>query len=249
MCELNFIFTTIVIQGEEADENGGAVSFDCELCASRFLRKHHLERHIQNIHEGQRPWTCDQCGFSFHQKPNLERHIMTVHEDQKPFRCNVCDMAFGRKGVLKKHVQMVHENSRKFECEICYIPFGLKSDLKRHVQSVHQKKRPFVCGVCSASFGRRSDLKRHTLSLHPGVEIPSQRPGAANNSNGNGRTYTPNNALRTVSGVHHVNMGNTICFGQTGVGNGKRDSLGPVINGLRHASDVGRGGGSRVGMN
>lgn len=190
------------LQEGEVDENGAITGLDCEVCGSRFLRKHHLERHIQNIHEGQRPWTCDQCGFSFHQKPNLERHIMTVHEDQKPFRCNVCDMAFGRKGVLKKHVQMVHEHSRKFECEICTIPFGLKSDLKRHVQSVHQKKRPFVCQVCSASFGRRSDLKRHTLSLHPGVEIPSQRPGALSKTGQ--RIAVVENATQFRQGVHNL---------------------------------------------
>lgn len=175
---------------------------------------------------------------------------MTVHEDQKPFRCNVCDMAFGRKGVLKKHVQMVHENSRKFECEICFIPFGLKSDLKRHVQSVHQKKRPFVCGVCSASFGRRSDLKRHTLSLHPGVEIPSQRPGSGTNSNaatGNTRSSS-SRALRTVSGGHHLNVGNTVCFQNVHVGNAKHDLLGPNFNGLRHASDGERVGGGGVEM-
>lgn len=227
------------------DENAATVSFDCELCASRFLRKHHLERHIQNIHEGQRPWTCDQCGFSFHQKPNLERHIMTVHEDQKPFRCNVCDMAFGRKGVLKKHVQMVHEHSRKFECEICFIPFGLKSDLKRHVQSVHQKKRPFVCSVCSASFGRRSDLKRHTLSLHPGVEIPSQRPGLGMKSTSrtaNCRTAGGNsNALNMLSGRHDASVGNTVCYSRTlgGTTDMKVDATTGVTSALRQSSNVG----------
>lgn len=53
--------------------------FDCELCNTRFFRKHHLERHIQNIHEGQRPWTCDVCGFAFHQKPNLGKFSWGRH--------------------------------------------------------------------------------------------------------------------------------------------------------------------------
>eukprot|EP00178_Gracilaria_changii_P019912 TRINITY_DN577_c0_g1_i1.p1 TRINITY_DN577_c0_g1~~TRINITY_DN577_c0_g1_i1.p1 ORF type:complete len:403 (+),score=80.04 TRINITY_DN577_c0_g1_i1:111-1211(+) len=163
--------------GSETEDGGDAINstpgYECDQCSAKFCRKHHRDRHVQNIHEGRRPWTCEQCGFAFHQKPNLERHIMTVHEEQKPFRCNVCGVSFGRKGVLKKHVQTVHEQSRKFECDKCSLHFGLKSDLKRHVLSVHQKQRPFVCETCSASFGRKSDLKRHTLSLHPGVAPPS----------------------------------------------------------------------------
>lgn len=62
----------MVSQTEEAaDESDISRVFDCELCDNKFYRKHHLERHIQNIHEGQRPWICNECGFAFHQKPNL----------------------------------------------------------------------------------------------------------------------------------------------------------------------------------
>jgi len=58
--------------------------YACTLCESSFNRKHNLERHVENVHEGTKPHTCLSCGGSFAQKSGLKTHIASVHDGVKP---------------------------------------------------------------------------------------------------------------------------------------------------------------------
>ena len=58
--------------------------FACKLCESSFNRKLNLERHVENVHEGKKPYTCSTCGGSFAQKSGLKTHIASVHDGIKP---------------------------------------------------------------------------------------------------------------------------------------------------------------------
>ena len=37
-----------------------------------------LKRHIQGVHDGEKPHICGQCGNSYSQKNNLKMHIQGV---------------------------------------------------------------------------------------------------------------------------------------------------------------------------
>ena len=39
----------------------------------------------------------------------MNRHIESVHEGKKPFRCNICEATFAQKGSLKTHNVKIHE--------------------------------------------------------------------------------------------------------------------------------------------
>ena len=62
---------------------------------------------------------CPSCGNCFSSKRALQKHISNVHEGQKNFKCDKCGKGFGDQGYLKRHIAAVHEGSRNYNCEIC----------------------------------------------------------------------------------------------------------------------------------
>ena len=54
--------------------------------------------------------------FSF--KKSVDRHIEAVHGGKKPFKCQICDQCFPQSNGLSSHVKRVHEE-KKIECGIC----------------------------------------------------------------------------------------------------------------------------------
>ena len=70
-----------------------------------FLRKYiHLNRHVESIHKGKKPFECNVCDASFSDNGNLNRHIESVHEGKKSFKFNICDADFPRRSDLKTHI-------------------------------------------------------------------------------------------------------------------------------------------------
>ena len=56
------------------------------ICDSPFSKKLDVNRHLDSVHEGKRPYKCSFCNISFGIKQNLTRHITSVHEKKKPFK-------------------------------------------------------------------------------------------------------------------------------------------------------------------
>jgi hypothetical protein len=52
--------------------------FSCEVCASTFIRKDHLSRHIKSVHNGIN-FTCNICLKSYTRKYTLGQHVKTAH--------------------------------------------------------------------------------------------------------------------------------------------------------------------------
>lgn len=175
----------VLFQTEDVEESQLTPGFDCELCNNRFFRKHHLERHIQSIHEGQRPWMCEVCGFAFHQKPNLGKcwavlllcvfvrvyclslwTMLACNSLTATIYIYMCIFLPLLKLGLERHIMTVHEEQRPFRCNVCEMSFGRKGILKKHIQMVHEHSRKFECDTCKVSFGLKSDLKRHVQSVH-----------------------------------------------------------------------------------
>ena len=47
---------------------------------------------------------CIVCNNTFATKSNMKKHIEAVHDKNKPFECNFCDKKFDRKEYLEIHI-------------------------------------------------------------------------------------------------------------------------------------------------
>ena len=63
---------------------------ECEICLKSFAHKATLQKHIEQIHEGKRPYECKVCQKRFSQKINLQTHTVSVHERKRSYQCNIC---------------------------------------------------------------------------------------------------------------------------------------------------------------
>ena len=50
-----------------------------------------MNKHVESVHEGKKPFKCDICDYSSSQKGHLKTHVASVHEGQKTFKCHICD--------------------------------------------------------------------------------------------------------------------------------------------------------------
>jgi hypothetical protein len=50
-----------------------------------------------------------QCDLKTAVKQSLNKHLETIHEGIKPFKCSICDYKFSEKGYLKKDIKTVYE--------------------------------------------------------------------------------------------------------------------------------------------
>ena len=55
----------------------------------KFTEKGKLNKHVDSIHEGKKPFQCDICQKSFTQKASMTTHILTIHEGEKPHHCEI----------------------------------------------------------------------------------------------------------------------------------------------------------------
>ena len=97
-----------------------------------------LKKHVQNVHEGIKPFKCTICDYEFSKHSNLKKHIVSVHERIKPFKCNMCEYETAHRPHLKRHIQNVHEGIKEFKCTICDYETAQRVNLKAHIESVHE---------------------------------------------------------------------------------------------------------------
>ena len=72
---------------------------------------------------------------------NLKRHINLVHQENKPFKCKLCNIALAEKTYMNRHISSVHEGKMPFKCDICDAKFSYKGNLTRHTSVYERKKR------------------------------------------------------------------------------------------------------------
>ena len=81
----------------------------CPKCDVRFAYQKDVQRHVDAVHEGKKPYKCDFCNSDYKRKDQLEKHKMIVHGGENPFQCHICSAIFELKKTLKNHIQNVHE--------------------------------------------------------------------------------------------------------------------------------------------
>ena len=123
---------------------------------------------------------CEFCDRAFTWKNVMERHVREVHEGNRRVRkstnlkCDVCHKIFDRKDSLRTH-QRVHESYLKLHnpCFECSSIFSSKEILKTHLRDEHGCDWPadLLCEVCDAVFYSSSGFRRHQLEQH-GTQRP-----------------------------------------------------------------------------
>ena len=126
-----------ILENSDGSRKG---KFGCDVCKIFFALKHHLKRHISNVHEGKKPFKCESCDYTFAAKQSLDRHISSVHE-KNVFTCSICGKKVSRKNNLRQHIKEVHEGNKKYPCPNCQHITARKGDLSKHVNVVHQKDK------------------------------------------------------------------------------------------------------------
>ena len=78
----------------------------------KFSQAHHLNLHINAVHNGQKNHKCDSCGKVFPPTGHLKAHINAVHNGQKDYKCDLCEKEFSELGNLKRHINSVHNGQK-----------------------------------------------------------------------------------------------------------------------------------------
>ena len=84
----------------------GKMSFKCDLCDSGFFSQNYM---CLQFMKKTREFKCVTCAAIFGLMQNLNRHINLVHQENKPCKCKLCTIALTGKTDLNRHISSVHE--------------------------------------------------------------------------------------------------------------------------------------------
>ncbi|XP_075989850.1 uncharacterized protein LOC142985519 [Anticarsia gemmatalis] len=91
--------------------------YQCDLCDSRFARKHRLNIH-RKLHNT-RGCSCDYCGLTFIFKKTLLIHIVKKHKNPRQYICDYCGITTHSRRDITQHIQYGHGNRQDTKCKIC----------------------------------------------------------------------------------------------------------------------------------
>lgn len=152
----------------------------CHHCGKFFSITANLNRHIDNVHKGLKPFQCTLCLKHFTQKTSLDGH-MTIHTGERKFKCTECSDAFKNRNDLNRHkichmskdqqniYRKLHKNSQNRHyrstkiCEICGKVLRSYHTYKHHMAS-HNDRKEFKCTVCQKEFRMKLSLNVHMRS-------------------------------------------------------------------------------------
>ncbi|XP_046801918.1 zinc finger protein 62-like [Lucilia cuprina] len=150
------------------EQHGG---HKCSKCDMRFRHRHHLKRHIQNIHDKGKTHikfkqrvNCPypDCPKSFSFQESLNYHL-EFHTMKCTFVCDFenCTKAFPSQQRLEQH-QEKHNMTRKFVCDFenCGKAYLSNQSLKAH-KEIHAPAKRYICDNCGYSCSTSTALKIH----------------------------------------------------------------------------------------
>ncbi|XP_065091696.1 gastrula zinc finger protein XlCGF26.1-like [Ochlerotatus camptorhynchus] len=145
-------------------------AFRCHLCTLRFVSKQGMGRHIQSVHQNQKPvqnntkkFQCTECGKCFQRMRHLEAHANS-HAGIRPYACGECGLSFSQQSGLNLHIRAKHKNQKNHVCKICRKSFSQSTHLKHH-ELIHSNRKEHECTVCKHRFRVKSNLMAH-MRIH-----------------------------------------------------------------------------------
>jgi uncharacterized Zn-finger protein len=159
----------------------------CELCATTFEAKVHLERHRKegNNADGSAKFRCIDCRKKFcsfdlqlaHNRPKKECdpskcdavEWLRRFREESVFQCEKCGTIFSSKDEFKKHF-WAHIDIKKeeFHCKLCDMKFRWSKALKRHKDASFdgEGKHKHWCDVCEMHFCTGKQKTTHHIATH-----------------------------------------------------------------------------------
>ena len=119
----------------EQDKEKSKIRYTCSYCNKGFYWKCEMDNHAKiHLKQQLRPYPCVICPLRFLRSHHLSRHINAVHKKLKPHKCHYdgCNQAFPRKESLKRHIDNVHKLIKRWQCRICLKKFHDKRACKKH---------------------------------------------------------------------------------------------------------------------
>jgi len=155
----------------------------CSFCNVNFSSLSDVNRHIEFVHEGKKPYKCERkklvvaakdckiCGASFKKHYTLKAHVFSAHKgtdfyDGRDYKCSICDRASTSEYGLKTHIKTVHGGKKPHKCLICPMSFSTKYRVEVHTKTVHETDNAFKCTLCKSSYKAEMNLKRHITTVH-----------------------------------------------------------------------------------
>lgn len=121
-------------EGLPEDLDGSSKPYACAECRESFASVSHLDRHVYECHEVDRP----KGGPSEGQRTPTPKKP----EDGKPkFKCDLCPYQAKWISEVVRH-RRVHVSDKPFACPHCYFRSKWKGDMTRHVSKYHGELTP-----------------------------------------------------------------------------------------------------------
>ena len=197
-CSLTFVAkSSLLSHGSSPSHRQRAATatngHQCNECAKVFKRKGYLTRHVQQVHQDEKPLICCICSKvfkiaadlkhheRFHNNPkdleiedsgnqrantvdSLKRRITTKGSE---YKCRKCNWKFMTSIALQVHNVLIHDGKAMYWCSACGRRFVDKVMLMLHCARFHRKSTSTLheCDFCEEGFVSDSQLKQH-LQTH-----------------------------------------------------------------------------------
>jgi KRAB domain-containing zinc finger protein len=152
----------------------------CEVCGHKFPQLRKLLRHMQSVHNDQRPFECTHCVYTAKTNTELDNHTRRNHNKEKNVVCGVCGKQFFETSDLRIHNKSRHTPKlikTDWPCDTCGKMFNSK-----RAQSSHQKIHlhgvvisapieKIPCETCGQGFPTKYSLKYHSDWEHPSQDV------------------------------------------------------------------------------
>ncbi|XP_075216127.1 zinc finger Y-chromosomal protein-like [Lycorma delicatula] len=153
---------------DDDDINASNQLYFCRICWQHFRYKIPLKRHMQRIHQKEKPpvYTCKPCKIGLYTPRKFSEHFKSCpfgYLQKKLFTCQQCGKVFAIQKHLNQHEEAAHNQPKQsFACSLCGKEFRKQKILTHHT-SMH-KELWQSCKICKRPFRKAQDLKKHILT-------------------------------------------------------------------------------------
>jgi len=133
-------------QEEEKVEDATEDQFKCTFCNSIFTHRHHMQRHVREVHMGQsrtdkNVFACphDGCDKVYTQGHSLRTHIKAAHDGAGRVECPECHTWQSTQSNLQTHMRLKHGGQTKLQCPHCPFTTVYTQSLTKHIGRKHSE--------------------------------------------------------------------------------------------------------------